>query len=70
MIIHVRRPPAEGREGDGSRASTPTGPLHPEIYRFHRESAIGDTQEEAVALAKERALRPLYQEKMAIKATV
>ena len=68
MIIHVRRRLLEAaKDMTGHRAD---GPWHPEIYRFHREQAVADTPEEAVALAKERALRPLYQEKMAVAATV
>jgi len=69
MIIHVRQRLLKAAKAM-QQGIEPEGPQHPEIYRFHRDIAVADTPEEAVALAKERALRPLYQEKMAVAATV
>jgi phthalate 4,5-dioxygenase len=69
MIIHVRRRLLAAAKAM-AQGIEPDGPQHPEIYRFHRETAIADTPEEAVALAREKAMRPLYGEKMKVAATV
>jgi hypothetical protein len=63
MIIHVRRRLLAAAKAL-AQGIEPDGPQHPEVYRFHRETAIGNTAEEAIATAKERAMRPLLPEKM------
>ena len=69
MIIHVRRRLLKAAK-DLMNGIEPEGPSHPEVYRFHRETAVADTPEAAVALARERAMRPLMPEKMPALAAV
>jgi hypothetical protein len=69
MIIHVRQRLLKAAK-DLLNGIEPVGPQHPEVYRFHRETATADTAEEAVALAREKAMRPLLAEKMKVAATV
>jgi phenylpropionate dioxygenase-like ring-hydroxylating dioxygenase large terminal subunit len=54
MIIHVRRRLLEAAK-DMQKGIEPSGPWHPEVFRVHRETGIGDTEEEAIANAKEKA---------------
>jgi hypothetical protein len=42
----------------------PVGPSRPDVYRFHRESGIGDTPEEALENAKKAGMKPLLPEKL------
>ena len=65
MIIYVRRRLLKAAK-ELMQGIEPVGPQHPEVFRFHREAAVADTAEEAVAIAKERAIRPLYPEKMKV----
>jgi hypothetical protein len=55
MIIHVRQRLLKAAK-DLMRGIEPDGPFHPEVFRIHREVAAADSAEEAVALAKEKAL--------------
>ena len=57
MIIHVRQRLLKAAK-DMQAGIDPEGPQHPELYRFHRESAIGDTEEQAIANAIEKAMAP------------
>jgi hypothetical protein len=41
----------------------PTEPWHPEIYRMHREVAVAETAEKAIALAKQKASTDLLAER-------
>jgi hypothetical protein len=63
MIIYVRRRLLKHAK-DFLNGIEPDGPHHPELYRFHRETAIGDTEEEAIAAAKAKGMRPLLPEKL------
>jgi phenylpropionate dioxygenase-like ring-hydroxylating dioxygenase large terminal subunit len=63
MLIYVRRRLLKAAK-ELQNGIEPSGPSHPEIFRFHRETAIGDTPEEAIANAKAAGLRPLFAEKM------
>src|SRR5581483_2573368 len=69
MIIHVRQRLLRAAK-DLLNGIEPVGPSHPEVYRFHREVATGDTEEEAINKAREQAMRALYGEKMKVAATV
>ncbi|HLZ69629.1 MAG TPA: Rieske 2Fe-2S domain-containing protein [Dehalococcoidia bacterium] len=61
QIIHVRRRLLRAAKmlDDGIE---PSEPWHPQAYRYHRETAIGDTREEAIARAKARAMASLLPE--------
>ena len=63
MIIHVRQRLLKAAK-DMQAGIDPEGPQHPELYRFHRESAVGNTEEEAIANAIEKAMKPQLPEKM------
>jgi phenylpropionate dioxygenase-like ring-hydroxylating dioxygenase large terminal subunit len=63
MIIHVRQRLLKAAK-DIQAGLDPEGPFHPELYRFHRESAIGDTEEQAIANAIEKAMAPQLPVKM------
>jgi phthalate 4,5-dioxygenase oxygenase subunit len=63
MIIYVRRRLLKAAK-DLMRGIEPTGPQHPEVFRLHRETAIADTAQEAIAMAKEKALQPLLPQKL------
>jgi phthalate 4,5-dioxygenase len=63
MIIHVRQRLLKAAK-DMQAGIDPEGPLHPELYRFHRESAIGDTEEEAIKNAIEKGMAPQLPVKM------
>jgi phthalate 4,5-dioxygenase oxygenase subunit len=63
MIIHVRQRLLKAAR-DIQAGNDPEGPLHPELYRFHRETAIGDTEEEAINNAIEKAMAPQLPVKM------
>jgi phthalate 4,5-dioxygenase len=65
MIIYVRRRLLKAAK-ELMQGIEPVGPQHPEVYRIHRETAVADSAEEAFALAKERAMRPLFPEKMKV----
>ena len=70
MIIYVRRRLIKAAK-ELAQGIEPVGPSHPEVYRFHREIAVGNTPEEAIELAKEKGMRPLLPEKLpAIAVTV
>jgi hypothetical protein len=58
QIIHVRRRLLRVAKmlDDGIE---PSEPWHPEAYRYHRETAIGETREEAIAQAKAKAMASL-----------
>ncbi len=61
MIIHVRQRLLRAAK-DFMQGKEPDGPFHPEVFSIHRESAIGDTEAEAIAKAKEKAMRKLLAE--------
>ena len=63
MIIHVRGRLMKAAK-EMQQGIDPTGPLHPEVFRFHRESAIGDTEEEAIKNAIEKCMAPQLPVKM------
>ena len=63
MLIYVRRRLLKAAK-ELQNGIEPSGPSHPEIFHFHRETAIADTAEEAIAAAKARGMRPLLAEKM------
>ena len=63
VIIHVRRRLLDAAK-DLQAGIEPSGPQHPEVFRMHRETAMAATREEAVALAKEKALKPLLPERL------
>jgi phthalate 4,5-dioxygenase oxygenase subunit len=65
MIIYVRRRLLKAAK-ELMQGIEPVGPQHPEVYRIHRETAVADSAEEAFAIAKERAMRPLFPEKMKV----
>src|SRR5207237_4157156 len=65
MIIYVRRRLLKAAK-DLMNGIEPVGPQRPDVYRFHRETAVGESAEEAVSIAKERAIRPLYPERMKV----
>ncbi len=65
MIIHVRQRLLKAAK-DLANGIEPEGPFLPEVFRFHREVAEGDTAAEAIRAAKERAARPLYEERMKV----
>jgi nitrite reductase/ring-hydroxylating ferredoxin subunit len=61
MIIHVRNRLLRAAK-DMAQGIEPTGPFHPEVFSIHREAGVGDTAEEAIANAKEKAFRKLLPE--------
>ena len=63
MIIHVRQRLLKAAK-DLQAGIEPTGPQHPETFRFHRETAVGDTEEEAIKNAIEKCMAPQLPEKM------
>jgi hypothetical protein len=63
MLIYVRRRLLKAAK-ELQQGIEPAGPWRPDVYRFHRETAIADTAEEAIAQAKEKGLRPLLPERM------
>ena len=65
MIIYVRRRLLKAAK-ELMRGIEPVGPQRPDVFRFHRETAVADTEQEAVELAKQRAIRPLLPEKMKV----
>jgi hypothetical protein len=56
MIIHVRQRLLKAAK-DMAQGKDPDGPFHPEVFHIHREVAVGSTVDEAIAMAKEKALR-------------
>jgi hypothetical protein len=62
MIIHVRQRLLRAAK-DMAQGKEPDGPFHPEVFRIHREAATADSMDEAIALAKDRALRSLLPER-------
>jgi phthalate 4,5-dioxygenase oxygenase subunit len=63
MIIYVRRRLLKAAK-ELANGIEPVGPSRPDVYRFHRDSAIGATREEALENAKQRAMRPLMPERL------
>jgi phenylpropionate dioxygenase-like ring-hydroxylating dioxygenase large terminal subunit len=63
MIIYVRRRLIKAAK-ELMQGIEPTGPSRPDVYRFHRDSAVGATREEALKLATEAGMRPLLPEKL------
>ena len=63
MIIHVRNRLLRAAR-DMKNGVDPEGPFHPEVFRIHREGAIADTEEEAVAQARAKALAAQIPERM------
>ncbi len=63
MIIHVRQRLLKAAK-ELMQGIEPVGPQRPEVFRFHRETAVGNTEEEAIQAVKEKSLRPLFPEKM------
>jgi hypothetical protein len=63
MIIHVRQRLLKAAK-DLMNGIEPEGPFKPEVFRLHRESAVGATEEEALAAAQEKAMRAQLPEKM------
>src|SRR5215211_279321 len=49
-----------------ARDEEPSEPWHPEAFHMHAASAVADTEEQAVRLAKEQAARPLLREKLPV----
>ena len=60
MIIYVRRRLLKAAK-DLANGIEPAEPWHPEIYRMHRESATGATEQEAIDKARELALTDLLE---------
>jgi hypothetical protein len=63
MIIHVRQRLLKAAK-DMQQGIEPEGPFHPEVFRIHRENAIANTAEEAVNLARSKALSAQIPERM------
>ncbi len=63
MIIHVRQRLLKAAK-EMQQGVEPEGPFHPEVFRIHRENAVGDTEEEAIARARAKALAAQIPERM------
>jgi hypothetical protein len=63
MIIYVRRRLLKAAK-ELMQGIEPVGPSRPDVYHFHRATAVGDTPEEAIAKAREEGMRPLLREKL------
>jgi len=63
MIIYVRRRLIKAAK-ELANGIEPVGPSRPDVYRFHREIAIGNTPEEAIEAAKTAGMRPLLPERL------
>jgi len=63
MIIHVRQRLLKAAR-DLAQGIEPEGPFHPEVFRFHRETAIADSEAEAIAQAKEKSMRAQLPERL------
>jgi phthalate 4,5-dioxygenase oxygenase subunit len=61
MIIHVRQRLLRAAK-EFMQGKEPDGPFHPDVFSIHRESAVGDTEAEAIARAKAKAMRKLLVE--------
>jgi phenylpropionate dioxygenase-like ring-hydroxylating dioxygenase large terminal subunit len=62
-IIYIRKRLLKAAN-DLAAGVEPPGPWHPEVYRMHRETATASSREEALALAREKALKPLLPERL------
>ena len=66
MIIHVRQRLLKAAK-DMQDGIEPDGPLHPEVFRIHRENAMASSAEAAVAQAREKALKAQIPERLALE---
>ena len=64
MIIYVRRRLLKAAK-ELQAGIEPSGPFHPEVFRAHRETATADTEEQAIALVKEKVLAAQLPERKA-----
>jgi hypothetical protein len=63
MIIHVRQRLLKAAK-EMQAGKPPEGPFHPEVFRIHRENAVGSTAEEALQKARSKALSAQIPERM------
>jgi phthalate 4,5-dioxygenase oxygenase subunit len=63
MIIHVRQRLLKAAK-DMRNGIEPEGPFHPEVFRIHRENAIGNSEEEALEAARAKAMAAQLPERM------
>jgi hypothetical protein len=63
MIIHVRQRLLKAAK-DMAQGKEPVGPFKPEVFHIHREAAVGNTAEEAIAAAKAKAFAPQLPERL------
>jgi hypothetical protein len=63
MIIHVRQRLLKAAK-EMQQGIEPEGPFRPEVFRIHRENAIANTAEEAINLARSKALAAQIPERM------
>jgi hypothetical protein len=66
MIIHVRQRLLKAAR-DMANGVEPDGPFRPEVFRIHRENAVGRSAEDAVTQAKEKALSAQIPERLAVE---
>ena len=59
VIIYMRRRLLKAAK-ELAQGQEPSGPMHPEVFHIHRETAIADTEEEAIAKAKAKALEAQF----------
>jgi hypothetical protein len=64
MIIHVRQRLLKAAK-DMQQGIEPEGPFHPEVFRIHRENALANSEEEAIAQARQKALAAQLPERLA-----
>ena len=63
VIIYIRRRLLKAAK-ELAQGIEPSGPTHPNVFRIHRETAVADTEDEAIARAKALALEAQLQKKM------
>jgi phthalate 4,5-dioxygenase oxygenase subunit len=63
MIIHVRQRLLRAAK-EMAQGVEPNGPFRPEVFRIHRETGSGSSEDEAIARAKEKAMQKILPERL------